>query len=71
MRGRAPHTSKLGLITYSAGGYWIHYGPTGWYLDVVLQGNWYGRRCLDPMHSPLTGRAEKSLRRRRGMPRGG
>jgi outer membrane autotransporter protein len=24
------------------GGYWTHVGPTGWYLDTVLQGTWYG-----------------------------
>jgi outer membrane autotransporter protein len=35
------HTGKFGLAAYSAGGYWTHYGPTGWYLDAVLQGTWY------------------------------
>lgn len=26
---------------YSLGGYWTHFGPTGWYLDAVAQGTWY------------------------------
>ena len=26
---------------YSLGGYWTHFGPTGWYLDAILQGTWY------------------------------
>lgn len=36
---------------YSLGGYWTHFGPTGWYLDAVAQVTWYdvtgsGRRGL-------------------------
>ncbi|MFC7398149.1 autotransporter outer membrane beta-barrel domain-containing protein [Chelatococcus sp. GCM10030263] len=31
----------LSLEGYSLGLYWTHYGPTGWYLDAVVQGNWY------------------------------
>ena len=34
-------TGTLGLNGYSAGGYWTHYGPSGWYLDAVLQGTYY------------------------------
>ena len=26
---------------YTLGGYWTHFGPSGWYLDGVLQGTWY------------------------------
>ena len=26
---------------YTLGGYWTHFGPSGWYLDSVLQGTWY------------------------------
>jgi outer membrane autotransporter protein len=26
---------------YSLGGYWTHFGPTGWYVDTVLQGTYY------------------------------
>ena len=26
---------------YTIGGYWTHFGPSGWYLDGVLQGTWY------------------------------
>jgi outer membrane autotransporter protein len=35
------HTGKLGLNAYTAGGYWTHYGPTGWYLNAVVQGTFY------------------------------
>ena len=34
-------TGSLNLNAWSAGGYWTHVGPTGWYLDAVLQGTWY------------------------------
>ena len=33
-----PRTGTLNLNAYSAGGYWTHYGPSGWYIDAVLQG---------------------------------
>ena len=36
------HTGSLNLDAWSAGGYWTHVGPGGWYLDAVLQGTWYG-----------------------------
>jgi outer membrane autotransporter protein len=29
----------------SVGGYWTHFGSTGWYLDAVLQGTWYDARA--------------------------
>ena len=32
------HTGSLNLEAGSAGGYWTHVGPGGWYLDGVLQG---------------------------------
>src|SRR5580704_12637071 len=35
-------TGSLNLNAWSVGGYWTHVGPTGWYLDTVLQGTWYG-----------------------------
>jgi outer membrane autotransporter protein len=31
------HTGSLNLEAYSAGAYWTHYGPGGWYLDAILQ----------------------------------
>jgi outer membrane autotransporter protein len=31
---------RLSLDATSFGGYWTHIGPTGWYLDTVLQGTW-------------------------------
>jgi outer membrane autotransporter protein len=30
-------TGSLNLEAYSAGAYWTHYGPGGWYLDAILQ----------------------------------
>ncbi len=35
------HTGAVNLDAFSAGGYWTHYGPGGWYLDAVLQGTYY------------------------------
>jgi len=32
---------RLGLDAYGFGGYWTHRDPTGWYTDLVLQGDWY------------------------------
>jgi outer membrane autotransporter protein len=26
---------------YTLGGYWTHFGPSGWYVDVILQGTYY------------------------------
>ena len=26
---------------YTLGGYWTHFGPTGWYTDAILQGTFY------------------------------
>ena len=34
-------TGALSLDAYSIGGYWTHYGPSGWYVDAVLQGSFY------------------------------
>ena len=34
-------TGSMNLNAWSAGGYWTHVGPGGWYLDAVLQGTWY------------------------------
>ena len=35
------HSGSMSLNSWSAGGYWTHVGPGGWYLDAVLQGTWY------------------------------
>jgi outer membrane autotransporter protein len=34
-------TGSMNLDAWSAGGYWTHVGPGGWYLDALLQGTWY------------------------------
>ena len=36
-----PHRVDEPLNSWSAGGYWTHTGPGGWYLDAVAQGTWY------------------------------
>jgi outer membrane autotransporter protein len=35
------HTGSVNLNGYSTGVYWTHYGPSGWYVDAVLQGTYY------------------------------
>jgi fibronectin-binding autotransporter adhesin len=35
------HTGTARLNGYSGGGYWTHYGATGWYVDGVVQGTHY------------------------------
>ena len=35
------HTGTVNLNAFSTGGYWTHYGPSGWYLDAVVQGTLY------------------------------
>jgi outer membrane autotransporter protein len=34
-------TGTLNLNAYSGGAYWTHYGPGGWYLDMVVQATAY------------------------------
>lgn len=29
----------------SVGGYWTHFGPSGWYLDAVFQRSWYDAKA--------------------------
>jgi hypothetical protein len=49
-------TGTLGLNGYSAGGYWTHYGPTGWYIDAVLQGTYYnGNAVTQFANLPING----------------
>jgi outer membrane autotransporter protein len=49
-------TGTLGLNSYSAGGYWTHYGPSGWYLDAVLQGTYYsGNATTQFANLPING----------------
>jgi autotransporter family porin len=35
-------TGKLDLDATSVGGYWTHIGPSGWYVDGVVMGTWFG-----------------------------
>jgi outer membrane autotransporter protein len=47
-RGRVTHfDDQVGgsnFAAYTLGGYWTHFGPTGWYVDSVLQGTFYDIR---------------------------
>ncbi|MFK4504082.1 outer membrane autotransporter protein [Bradyrhizobium japonicum] len=50
------HTGTNDIQAYSAGGYWTHYGPTGWYLDAILQGTLYrGNATTQFTQLPLKG----------------
>ncbi len=42
------------LRAYSLGGYWTHFGATGWYLDAILQGTWYDVRSASTSFPALT-----------------
>ncbi|KKX33367.1 autotransporter outer membrane beta-barrel domain-containing protein [Rhizobium sp. LC145] len=35
-------TGKIDVDATSLGAYWTHIGPSGWYLDGVIMGTWYG-----------------------------
>ena len=49
-------TGTLSLSGYSAGGYWTHYGPGGWYLDAVVQGTYYTGSAMTQFASlPING----------------
>ena len=49
-------TGTLGLNAYSTGGYWTHYGPSGWYLDAVMQGTYYNGNAMTQFASlPING----------------
>ena len=49
-------TGTLGLNAYSGGGYWTHYGPSGWYLDAVVQGTYYNGNAMTQFASlPING----------------
>ena len=36
------HTGHINLNAWSGGAYWTHYGLTGWYVDLTLQGTSFG-----------------------------
>lgn len=35
-------TGTLSIDSQNVGGYWTHIGPSGWYVDAVLMGSFYG-----------------------------
>jgi len=49
-------TGFVNLNAYSAGGYWTHTGPGGWYVDTVLQGSFYsGNATTQFANLPING----------------
>jgi outer membrane autotransporter protein len=49
-------TGTVGLNAYSGGAYWTHYGPSGWYVDAVVQGTGYdGSATTQFANLPVTG----------------
>jgi Autotransporter beta-domain len=53
MKGRA---GTVGLNGYSGGVYCTHYGPSGWYVDSVIQGTGYDGSATTQFASlPLNG----------------
>ncbi|MBV9014482.1 MAG: autotransporter domain-containing protein [Alphaproteobacteria bacterium] len=55
------HTGTLNLNAFSGGAYWTHYGPTGWYLDAVLQGTGYDGTA-NALFAPIPGLVENGIR---------
>lgn len=50
MRGFALGTPNLAVGRLkmngpSVGAYWTHFGPSGWYVDAVLQGSWFDAKA--------------------------
>ena len=39
---------------YSLGGYWTHFGPSGWYTDAILQGTYYDTTSSTPDSPDMT-----------------
>jgi outer membrane autotransporter protein len=39
----------------SLGGYWTHFGSSGWYLDGILQGSWYDIKANGGLGTVKTG----------------
>ncbi len=48
---------ELTLKGPSVGAYWAHFGPTGWYLDAVVQGSWYDADATSLYNAGLSTKA--------------
>ena len=45
---RGQRNQQVGQLTLNGpavGAYWTHFGPSGWYLDGVIQGNWFDAKA--------------------------
>jgi outer membrane autotransporter protein len=45
---------RLSLEGPSAGLYWTHFGPSGWYVDAVLQANWFDVKARSDFGTALS-----------------
>jgi outer membrane autotransporter protein len=45
---------RLGIEGPSAGAYWTHFGPSGWYLDAVFQANWFDVKATSDFGTGLS-----------------
>lgn len=54
-QGRVAHfdgaMGNSDFAAYTLGGYWTHFGPTGWYIDSVVQGTFYDIRSVGDFSS--------------------
>lgn len=48
---------ELTLKGPSVGAYWTHFGPTGWYLDAVVQSSWYDADATSLYNAGLSTKA--------------
>ncbi|HEY4249925.1 MAG TPA: autotransporter outer membrane beta-barrel domain-containing protein, partial [Roseomonas sp.] len=51
---RGLQVGRLSLEGPSAGLYWTHFGPSGWYVDAVLQANWFDVKARSDFATALS-----------------
>ncbi|HEY4254055.1 MAG TPA: autotransporter outer membrane beta-barrel domain-containing protein, partial [Roseomonas sp.] len=51
---RGSQVGRLSLEGPSAGLYWTHFGPSGWYVDAVLQANWFDVKARSDYRTALS-----------------
>lgn len=45
---------RLDLSGPAVGAYWTHFGPSGWYVDAVVQANWFDVTARSDFGAPMT-----------------
>lgn len=48
---------RLSMTGSSFGAYWTHFGPSGWYIDTVLQNTWYDIKARSDYGTGLSTKA--------------